>query len=193
MKLLRCAAVLLVLGFVAVNAQTVDLGEGAYSNAKSPITLVVDTALVSLKIDSPYVMFMAWMGATHNDQEITVTPKNVVMIYNGQEYPLATVKELRDNYNGMKDDIDIYKRLDKGAVVSSKVRLFRYVREGDFFPVLGLRATTPVEEASLFNDIGFRTKLYFKNPGFKHGDKATIRVTDKKDPAVSGEVEVTIK
>ncbi len=193
MKILRCAALLLLFCALTATAQTVDLGEGAYSNTKAPITLVVDTALVSLKIGNPYIMFMSWMGATHNDQEITVTPKTVVMIYNGQEYPLATVKELRDNYNGMKDDIDIYKRLDKGAIVSSKVRLFRYVREGDFFPVLGLRATTPVEEASLYNDIGFRTKLYFKNPGFKHGDKATFKVWDKKDPAISAEVEVTIK
>jgi hypothetical protein len=193
MKLLRYATLLLVFCAVAAFPQTKDLGMGVYQAPQGPITLIIDTSLVSLKIDSPYVMFYAWMGATHNDQEITITPKTVALIFNGKEYPLATMEELRDNYNGMKDDYDIYKRLDKGAVIGSRVRLFRFTRESDFFPVLGLKASTPVEEASLYNDIGFRTKLYFKNPGFKHGDKATIKVWDKKDPAISAEVEVTIK
>ena len=194
MKFLRCAAMLLVFCVLAAYPQTESLGEGAYQSGVGPITLVIDTSLVSLKIDSPFVMFAAWIGATHNNHEITITPKTVTLIYNGQEYALATVKDLRDHYNGMRDDSDIYRKgLDKGAIISSKARLFRYIREGDFFPVLGLRAETPVEEASLFNDIGFRTKLYFKNPGFKHGDKATIKVWDKKDPAISAEVQVVIK
>lgn len=192
MKIIRCAAMLLVLCVVAAFPQTKDLGMGAYSNEKSPITLVVDTSLVRLKIDSPFIMFYAWMGATEDNKEIVVTPKTVVMLYNGQEYPLATIEEMRKTYNGEKDDSDIYRNLGKEAVISSQMRLYRYVREGDFFPVLGPNATTPVEEASLYSDIGFRTKLYFKNPGFKKGDKAIIKVWDKKDPKISVEVEVAI-
>jgi hypothetical protein len=50
-----------------------------------------------------------------------------------------------------------------------------------------------VLEASLYNYIGFRTKLYFKNPGFKKGDKLLIKVWDENDPALFGQVEITLK
>jgi hypothetical protein len=41
--------------------------------------------------------------------------------------------------------------------------------------------------------IGFRTKCYFKNPGFQPGDKLIIKVRDKKKPDIASEVEVTLK
>ena len=40
---------------------------------------------------------------------------------------------------------------------------------------------------------GVRTKVYFKNPGFKKGDKVTFKAVDKKDPRLSGSVEVVFK
>ena len=44
----------------------------------------------------------------------------------------------------------------------------------------------------MYSFTGFRTKVYFKNPGFKKGDKVTFRVWDKKDPKISGEIEVVL-
>ena len=50
-----------------------------------------------------------------------------------------------------------------------------------------------MEEGSLLGYIGFSTKCYFKNPGFEKGDKLTIKVRDKNNPQITGEVEVTLK
>jgi len=49
------------------------------------------------------------------------------------------------------------------------------------------------DEGSMAGQLGFRTKCYFKNPGFQKGDKLIIRVTAKNNPALSSEVEVTLK
>ncbi len=35
-----------------------------------------------------------------------------------------------------------------------------------------LRGTLSVDEGSMYGFTGFRTKVYFKNPGFKKGDRA---------------------
>ena len=39
---------------------------------------------------------------------------------------------------------------------------------------------------------GFMTKCYFKNPGFKKGDKVVIRVTAKNKPELTSEVAVVL-
>jgi hypothetical protein len=44
----------------------------------------------------------------------------------------------------------------------------------------------------MYNFVGFNTLLYFKNPGLKRGDTITIKVKDKTDAALTGEVEVTL-
>jgi hypothetical protein len=41
--------------------------------------------------------------------------------------------------------------------------------------------------------VGFRTKLYFKNPGFKKGDQLVISVKDRKDPEIFGSCAVILK
>jgi hypothetical protein len=52
--------------------------------------------------------------------------------------------------------------------------------------------TLAVDQGSMYSFTGFRTKAYFKNPGFKKGDKVTFKVWDKKDPNVTGQVDVVI-
>jgi hypothetical protein len=44
----------------------------------------------------------------------------------------------------------------------------------------------------MYGYTGFRTKIYFKNPGFKKGDKVMFKVWDKKNPKLSGEVSIVI-
>jgi len=56
-----------------------------------------------------------------------------------------------------------------------------------------MKSSIPVDEGSMTGNIGFRTRCYFKNPGFKKGDKLIIRVTAKNDPNLSNEVEVVLQ
>jgi hypothetical protein len=191
MKILKSLVLVLALS-VAAYAQTEDLGMGAFANEKGPILVVVDAAMADLMIDSPYVMFVAYFAAKDHNQSYVIERKDVVMVYKGQEYHLPTVKELRENYRGGIHDVDFYRHLGKEGLIASWARFYNFYQRADFFPTLNLGSDLPVEQGSMSGFIGFRTKLYFKNPGFKKGDKLTIKVRDKKNPQVTGEVEVTI-
>jgi len=48
------------------------------------------------------------------------------------------------------------------------------------------------EGGSISSNIGFFTRVYFKNPGFEDGDTITIKVQDKDDPSISGSVEIIL-
>jgi len=191
MKYFRYACLLLVLCAVAT-PQTKDLGMGAFTNEKGAIVLTIDASLADLKLDSPYVMFMAFMGA-QKDQNITISRDDIVMVFNGQEYKMPTVSELRQKYNGEVNDRDIYRRLGKEGVIASSLRFYQFREQYDFFPVLGPRSTVPGEEGSINGYIGFKTRLYFKNPGFKKGDSVLFKVKDRKNPELTGECAVVLK
>jgi hypothetical protein len=190
MKILKSLVLVLALS-VAAYAQTEDLGMGAFANEQGPILIVVDAAMADLMIDSPYVMFVTYLAAKDHNQSIVVDRSDVVMVYNGREYRLPSVKELRENYRGGIHDLDFYRHLGKEGIVASWARFYNFTLGGDFFPTLG--GPLSVDRGSMSGVIGFRTKLYFKNPGFKKGDKLTIKVRDQKNPQLTGEVEVTIE
>jgi len=177
---------------VAAYGQTEDLGMGAFASERGPILLAVDAALVDFQINSPYVMFVLYMAAKNQNQDIVVSRDTVVMTYQGKDYKMPTVKELRDNYRGEIHDIDFYRHLGKEGIISSWVRFYNFPQRADFFPPLTLRGTLVVDEGSMYAFTGFRTKVYFKNPGFKKGDKVTFKVWDKKKPDISGQVEVVL-
>jgi len=191
MKLLRIALGALVLTAVAY-PQTSDLGMGTFSSENGAILMTVDASLVNRIVDSPYVMFFAFLGSKDQGQAITVAAKDVVMVYKGQEYPMPSLKELRANYSGEIRDLDFYRRLGKEAVVGSWVRMYQFPEESNFFPTLTQAATLPTDEGHMVGYWGFLTPLYFKNPGFAKGDKLTIKVRDKKNPELSGECEVIL-
>ncbi len=192
MKVIRYGVILLALCAMAAYPQTKDLGMGAFSNEQGPIILVIDASLADLKLDSPYVMFMAFMGGK-KDQSITISRNDIVMVYGGQEYKMPSVKELREKYMGENNDRDIYRRLGKEGVISSTLRFYQFRDQYDFFPVLGPRGTVPGEEGSITGYVGFKTRLYFKNPGFKKGDTVLFKVKDKKNPELTGECTVILK
>jgi len=192
MKTLRIIIALLVFG-AAAHAQTEDLGLGAFANEKGGIKLAVDAALVDLDINSPYVMFVLYMAAGKEGQDVVVARDGVVMIYDGQEYKMPSVSELRKNYKGEIHDITFYRHLAKEGIIASWMRTYDFPRTGDFFPPLTMNAPVKADEGSMMNFIGFRTKIYFKNPGFKKGDKLTIQVTAKNKPEMTGQVEVVLK
>ena len=192
MKTLRFILALLILVGPAF-AQTKDLGMGAFENEKGAIRLAVDASLVDVNMKSPYVMFVVYMASAKEQQEIVVGRQGVVMVYNGQEYAMPSVAELRKNYKGEIHDVNFYRHLGKEGIIASWMRLYDFPQRADFFPPLTLNAPVKADEGSMMNFIGFRTKCYFKNPGFVRGDKLTIRVTAKNNPALTGEVEVVLK
>jgi hypothetical protein len=193
MKVVKSVFLLVLLCTAAYGQtqQTQDLGMGAFANERGAILVAVDAALVDFQINSPYVMFVMYMAAKNQSQDIVVSRDTIVMVYQGNEYKMPTYKELRENYKGEIHDCDFYRHLGKEGIVSSWVRFYNFPR-ADFFPPLTVNATPAVDEASLYGFVGFRTKVYFKNPGFKKGDKVTFKVWDKKNPKVSGEVDVVL-
>jgi hypothetical protein len=176
----------------AAYGQTEDLGMGAFASERGPILIAVDAALVDFQINSPYVMLVFYMASKNQNKDIVVGRDTISMIYQGQEYKMATVKELRDNYKGTIHDVDFYRHLGKEGIISAWVRFYNFPQRADFFPPLTLRGTLAVDEGSMYGFTGFRTKVYFKNPGFKKGDKVTFKVWDKKDPNITGQVDVVL-
>ncbi len=172
---------------------TEDLGLNVFSNVKKPILMVVDAGLAVRKLDGPYVMFMAYMAAKNGDQNIVVRRQDVVMVYKDVEYKMPTVKELTGNYNGQVNDFDLYQELNKNALILSRMKFYRFLGDNDFYPTPGLSQEIAADEGSLYGFNGLKTKLYFKNPGFKKGDSIVIKVRDKKNPEVTGEVVVEFK
>ena len=186
-------SILLVLFLcAAAYGQTEDLGMGAFASEHGPILLAVDAALVDFQMDSPYVMFVVYMASKNQNQDIVVGRDTIVMVYQGQEYKMATFKELRDNYKGTIHDIDFYRHLGKEGIISAWVRFYNFPQRADFFPPLSLRGTLAVDEGSMYGFTGFRTKVYFKNPGFKKGDKVTFKVWGKNNPNVASQLNVVL-
>jgi hypothetical protein len=192
MRIMRIALSVLVLAAAAF-PQNKDLGMGAFANDKAAIKLAVDAGLVDFKIDGPYVMLVIYMASGQDGQNLTVNRKDVVMVYQGKTLSMPGVAELRKEYGAQIHDLDFYRHLGKEGIFSSWIKFYDFPTGPDFFPTMMGSASLAVDEGSMSALIGFRTKVYFKNPGFSRGDKFVIQVRDKKDPALTGEVEVTLK
>jgi len=191
MKIIRYGLLGLLFS-AAAYGQTVDLGMGAFANTGGAILMTVDAGLVNRTIDSPYVMFVAYLAAKDQGKPVTVAAKDVVMVYKGREYPMPTVKELRAEYAGEIRDIGLYLHLGKEGVIASWARLYEFPERANFFPPLTLTSALPVDQGYMAGYYGFLTPLYFKNPGFAKGDRLTIKVRDKKNPQLTGECEVVL-
>jgi hypothetical protein len=165
---------------------------GTFANEHGAILVAVDASLVDFQINSPYVMFVIYMAAKSQSEDIVVSRDTIAMVYQGNEYKMPSFKELGEKYKGEIHDIDFYRHLGKEGIISSWVRFYNFPQGSDFFPALTMRSSLAIDEGSLYGFMGVRTKVYFKNPGFKKGDKVTFKVWDKKDPKLSGEVAVVI-
>jgi len=168
--------------------QTQDMGQGVFYSDLGVVVMAVDAVVANRKLDKPYVMLMLYMG-TSGGTSIKIKREDVTMIYNGQEYKMPTVKELNSSYNGGQNDWTLYERSGKESLILSRMRYWRYQTGTDFFPLLS-RNITAVGEGSMAGDLGFRTRLYFKNPGFKKGDQIVIQVKDHANPEQSGSCAV---
>ena len=193
------ATLALVLGLIlvwpaAISAQiiTESYGQGVFANSYGPIKLVVDASVAIKNIKSPYVMFIVYMAAGQEGQNIVVHRDDITLIYQGQEYKMPSVKELRQNYHRQVRDTNLYQIGGREGLASTWVRFYKFPTNMDFFP-LQASSSAPADECLLTGNIGFRTRCYFKNPGFKKGDEVIIRVTAKDDPNLSNEVTVILE
>jgi hypothetical protein len=176
----------------AAQAQTKDLGLGAFANESGAILVAMDASLVNVDRTNPYVMFVAFFAAPDAGRSVTVAAKDVVMVYKGQEYRMPSVKELRSEYLGEIRDLSFYQRLGKEGIASSWIRFYDFPERSNFFPPLTVNAPLPAADGFMSGRIGFMTPLYFKNPGFAAGDRLLIKVRDAKDPGITGECDVVL-
>jgi len=189
MKPIRFAlAAIFFLGIAS--AQTVDLGQNLFFNNEGEIVVCVDAALAVRKLDSPYVMFMVFMGSK-SQGSVSVHRDDVVMVYKGQEYKMPTIEEFRKEYQGAQRDYDLYRRLGKDSLALSQMRFWNYPWDYDYFPVLGSGAL-PSDQLSMSGNLGARTKVYFRNPGFQKGDELVIKVKDHKKSEITGYCAVVL-
>lgn len=183
MKIMRLfLAVLIVSGMAA--AQTVDLGQDVFFNNEGDIVVCIDAALAVRTMDSPYVMFMLYMGSKAQGS-LSVQRDDVVMVYKGQEIQMPSLDEWRKEYRNANQDAEIYRRLGKETLAQSQMRFWQFRWDYDFFPVLG-KGSLPADQLSMSGNIGARSKVYFRNPGFQNGDELVIKVKDRKDPNLIG-------
>jgi hypothetical protein len=175
---------------VSLMAATLELGNSVFYNDEGTINIAADARMVVRNMDSPYVMFYLYMNVDQG-ASADVSRDNVVMIHQDKEYSMPSVVELRKNYDGESWDMEVYSRFGKEPLAFSGLRYFRYPINYDFFP--GMKSgIIPVEHGYMSGIQGFRSKAYFKNPGFKSGDIVTLKVRDKKDPKIKGEVAVEL-
>jgi hypothetical protein len=174
-------------------AQTVDLGLAQFANEESPIMMAVDASFAVRNLDKPYVLFVLYMASRNKLQEATVGRDGVSMVYQGQEYKMPSVKELRANYRAQIRDYDFYSHLGKEGIIGSWVRYYQFPGGTEFFPLPTIDSPTASDYGSMFNYTGFVTPIYFKNPGFKKGDSFLLKVRDKDNPELVGEVTVVLK
>ena len=183
MKITR-TMLLVVMFSLLIAAQTQHLGQKAFFSEEGPINIAVDAAVASRLVDSPYVMFVLYMGA---DENVTaqIHRDDVILIHNNQDYHMVSFDELRDNYNQDRRDLNIYVRQGKQSLITSYLRFYRFQGSLDFFPAR-FENVTRTDEGGISSTIGFATKAYFKNPGFKTGDQIVIKDFDKKNQEIWG-------
>lgn len=191
MKLVNTVLAILVI-VVGAFAQTEDLGMGAFSNDKSDIMLAVDASLAMASLDKPYILFVVFMAAKSQNQNIVVSRDGVVMVWNGQEYKMPSLQEFRENYKGDVWDVTRYRKMAKEGIISSWIRFYDFPSSGDFFPSLQSNSQIKTDEGSMYSNQGFWSKCYFKNPGLKKGDTVVLRVTAKNKPELKSEVSIKL-
>jgi hypothetical protein len=182
---------LVLFAALSLTAANEYIGQNAYHNDGGQINIAADAVLVIRDLKSPYTPFYLFFGAD-KDAKATISRDSVSLVHDGQEYKMPTLGELRSNYNRDNRDLGTYQRMGKQALITSKLRGYDFQEMVNFFPSR-TESLTSTEEGSISGNIGFFTRVYFKNPGFEEGDIVTIKVQDKDDASISGSVEIILK
>ena len=189
MRLFRTLSLLFVMGCF-LSAQTLDLGQKVFFNEEGVINIAADASVAARTLEGDYIMFVLYFIADEGIHA-SIDRKDVMLFHNDEVYPMPSLKELRENYSQDRRDISLYNRLGKESLIQSKMRFFRFQWAYDFFPILGQNVTL-TDRGDISSQLGFKTKVYFKNQGFLAGDQITIKVTDRKNSEVWGAVTVVL-
>jgi len=149
--------------FTAVGAaQTVNPGQHVFINDEGAFTFVIDAALAVEKINSPYILFIAYF-VSDGGGSFEVNREDVVMIYNEREYSMPSYKEWRKEYTGGRGDMMLASRLGKETLGLSRLRHYYFPNDSDFFPDgFGI----------LFGDDGFQEQAVLQEPRLQEGRPA---------------------
>ncbi len=189
MNFFRTLTLLFMLACL-LTAQTMDLGQNVFFNEEGVINIAADASVASRTLEGDYVMFVLYLIADEG-QYASIDRKDVMLFHNENVYAMPSLKELRANYHQDRRDNNLYNRLGKDSLIQSKMRFFRFQWDYDFFPVIGQNVTL-TDRGDMSSQLGFKTKVYFKNQGFASGDSVVIKVTDRKNPDVWGAVTVIL-
>ncbi|WP_201328298.1 hypothetical protein [Thermotomaculum hydrothermale] len=168
-------------------AKTRHLGDFSYINTDGPINVAVN-AVVAVKFNKKkYLPFILYLG-TDKGVTANIDRNSIVMEYKGRIYHLPSYKEWRKNYNEDVYDLSLFSR-EPEHVFPSEMSIYQFQTDVDFFPARneGLKIGNLL---SISYRIGAVTKVYFKNPGIKRGDTIKIKIFDKDNKSIYGEVEI---
>lgn len=170
---------------ISLLAQTEYLGDGVFVNHEDKINVMVDTGMAAKYIDEDYVMFMVFM-LMDKDMSANVDRKSVFIIYKGENLYMPEIKEFRENYTGDVRDRRMFQQTIQGDNYStSQFGGFRVNWSHDFFPARN-ENKTPAERMTLSSSYVSKSKVYFKNPGFKAGDSVRLIVRGSENAAIIG-------
>ncbi len=187
MKKLILFLMVLVFGTVGFS-KTRHLGNYSYIDTDGAINIAVNAAVAAKNLNRKYIPLIAYMGADVGTMA-TVERKSIVLEYKGKEYHLPTMKELRQNYNRDVMDMTLFAN-EIEHIFPSEMSNYRYQPWIDFCPARTEPRKLAPGDVTLSSSTGVKTKLYFKNPGIKKGDTAILRVHDKKNPDIKGELTI---
>lgn len=176
---------LFLLLVVSLIAQTEYLGDGVFINHEGTINVMVDTGMVAKYIDEDYVMFMVFMLMDKN-MSANIDRESVFIIYEEENIYMPAIKEFRANYSSDVRDRRMFKMTIQGDnYCSSHFSGVRVNWSHDFFPARN-EAKTPAEIMTISSTYVSKSKVYFKNPGFKAGDSVRLIVRGSENPAIVG-------
>ncbi len=186
MKRLAVILIFLILAFGGF-AKTRHLGNYSYINTDGPINIAVN-AVVAVKFNKKaYLPFILYLGGDKG-VNATIDRNSIVMEYEGKIYHLPSYREWRENYNEDVYDLSLFSK-EPEHVFPSEMDIYKFQTDVDFFPARN-EGVTVTNVLSISYRIGAVTKVYFKNPGVKKGDTVKIKVFDRKNKKIYGEVEI---
>ncbi len=180
-------AVLITVFAVSGFAKTRHLGNFSYINTDGKINIAVN-AVVAVKFNKKtYLPFILYLGGDKG-VNATIDRNSIVMEYKGKVYHLPSYKEWRKNYNEDVYDLSLFSK-ESEHIFPSEMDIYQFQTNVDFFPARN--EGVPIANVlSISYRVGAITKVYFKNPGIKRGDVIKIKVFDKNDKSIYGEVEI---
>jgi len=195
MKPVICAVLLVVACAMALpQDQNKQLGQGVFYNASGKIAIGIDATIADMRLKSPYIMFMGYFVAKEaNIESYAVNRNDVIMAYKGQEYHMASIKDVEEKYREIREDINLERRFNKEGLLFGNMQAYAFPYENDFFPGPGPNQPLSVNSGQVTGFVGFKTKLYFKNPGLAKGDELIIKIVNEHNLELYGQVKVVIQ